>query len=294
MKAVTVTSTAAPQQVATPQQAVTDLELVALWLHGRPATTQRAYAVEVRRFMAAVQAPFHAVTLAMLQRYADELAHLSPAAQARALAAVKSLFSFAVKLGYLQFNPAAVVKLPAIEDKLASRILPEADVQRILALTTGRDHALLRLLYASGARVAEVCRLTWSDLQPRGDAGQVRLFGKRGKTRVVLLTQATWQVLMDLRGAAPADAYVFTSRQGNGKPLTTVQVFRIVRAAAALAGVQGNVSPHWLRHCHASHALERGASIALVQSTLGHSSLAVTSRYVHARPDSSSATVLAV
>lgn len=294
MKAVTVISPSAPQQVATPQQAATDMELVALWLHGRPATTQRAYAVEVRRFMAAVQAPFHGVTLAMLQGYADELSHLSPAAQARALAAVKSLFSFAVKLGYLQFNPAAVVKLPAIEDKLASRILPEADVQRMLALTTGRDHTLLRLLYASGARVAEACRLTWADLQPRGDAGQVRLFGKRGKTRVVLLTQATWQVLMDLRGDAPAGAYVFTSRQGNGKPLTTVQVFRIVRAAAALAGVQGNVSPHWLRHCHASHALERGASIALVQSTLGHSSLAVTSRYVHARPDSSSATVLPV
>lgn len=71
-------------------------------------------------------------------------------------------------------------------------------------------------------------------------------------------------------------------------------IHRIVKAAAVRAGIQGNVSAHWLRHSHASHALDRGANIALVRDTLGHSSLAVTSRYTHAKPNESSALHLAV
>src|SRR5208283_799632 len=83
------------------------------------------------------------------------------------------------------------------------------------------------------------------------------------------------------------------SRKGGGR-LDASAVHRIVRNAARRAGVAGNVSPHWLRHAHASHALDRGAPAHLVQQTLGHSSLAVTSVYAHARPSDSSARFLAV
>ncbi|MCB0113995.1 MAG: tyrosine-type recombinase/integrase, partial [Caldilineaceae bacterium] len=88
------------------------------------------------------------------------------------------------------------------------------------------------------------------------------------------------------------DEAVFRSQKGGA--LDPSQIWRIVRAAAQRAGIVGHVSPHWFRHSHASHALERGASVALVRDTLGHSSLAVTSMYTHARPTESSALHLAI
>ena len=95
-----------------------------------------------------------------------------------------------------------------------------------------------------------------------------------------------------IRGGAGEDAPVFVSRKGS--PLSTSQAFRIVRQAARRAGVEKNVSPHWLRHCHGSHALDRGAAVHLVQATLGHASVATTGRYLHARPTESSSKYLAV
>ena len=97
---------------------------------------------------------------------------------------------------------------------------------------------------------------------------------------------------MALRGDDP-NAPVFPSRKKGGH-LNPASAWRIVKKAAAQAGIDGNVSPHWLRHAHASHALERGAPVALVRDTLGHSSVSTTNGYLHARPNDSSARYLAV
>ncbi|MBV8589619.1 MAG: tyrosine-type recombinase/integrase [Acetobacteraceae bacterium] len=83
-------------------------------------------------------------------------------------------------------------------------------------------------------------------------------------------------------------------RSAKGGALDPSQVHRIVKAAAARAGLPAAVSAHWLRHAHASHALDRGAPIHLVQATLGHSSVATTGRYLHARPNDSSSRYLAL
>ena len=88
------------------------------------------------------------------------------------------------------------------------------------------------------------------------------------------------------------DAPVFRSRKGG--PLDASQVHRIVKGAAERAGLPAEVSAHWLRHAHASHSLDRGAPIHLVQQTLGHASVATTGRYLHARPTDSSARYLGV
>ena len=130
-----------------------------------------------------------------------------------------------------------------------------------------RNKALLRLLYLGGLRVSEVCGLRVRDLQPNGDAGQVTVFGKGAKTRVVLLKASIWQDLAVLRAsAADPDAPVFRSREGGGH-LDPSQVHRIVKAAAKRAGLSAAVSAHWLRHAHVSHALDRGAPAHLVQAT---------------------------
>ena len=204
---------------------------------------------------------------------------------------MKSLLAFAHRLGYLTFDVGRPLRLPANRNRLAERILAEGAIHKILALEPSRrNRALLRLLYAAGLRVSELSALTGQHLQERDEAGQVTVLGKGGKTRTVLLSAATWQELRGLGG--DGDIPVFRSR--NGGALSSSQVLRIVRAAAHRAGIQARVSPHWLRHAHASHALERGCPIHLVQATLGHASVATTGRYLHARPTDSSARYLSV
>jgi len=278
--------------LAVQQQADSDAHLLGLWLHGRPASTQLAYRADVARFLAFIGKSLRSVTLGDVQAFADSLAEKSPSTRARMLSSVKSLFAFAHRLGYVPFDVGRPLRLPARKSTLAERIMTEADTHRVIALEPNtRNRVLLRLLYASGVRVSEICGLKWRDLQERDDAGQVTVFGKGGKTRTILLSAATWGELMTLR-AGPDDP-VFPSRKGHGH-LDRSQVLRIVQKAARRAGVIGTVSPHWFRHAHASHALDRGAPIHLVQATLGHSSVATTGHYLHARPTESSSKYLAV
>jgi len=283
-------------------QASNDAEVVAMWLHGRSRHTQRGYGAAVERFIFFVEGkPLHRVTVGDLQRFADTLVDLAPSSRRTILAAVRSLFSYAHRrIGYLGYNVGAAVEVPKVKQTVAGRILSESEVHRVLAHSTGRDGVLLRLLYSGGLRVSELVGLTWGDLQERDDAGQVTVFGKGGKTRVVYLSAETWRELVTLRrnsqrrGAGPADP-VFRSRKSkSGGHLDASWIHRIVRAAARRAGIEGPVSPHWFRHSHASHSLERGAPIHLVQQTLGHSSVATTGIYLHARPTDSSSRYLPV
>jgi integrase/recombinase XerD len=230
------------------------------------------------------------VTIGELQAFADSLSG-APATRRQRLAAVKSLLTFAVKIGYCPFNAGAVVRLPPVVNVLAERILTEEQVIRLIALERNpRNHVLLRLLYLAAARVSEICALRWRSCMPRRGAGQITVIGKRDKVRSVLLPTSMWAELTALRGDAGDDEPVFRSRQGG--PLNPMSVQRIVKTAAKLAGLPAGVSPHWLRHAHCSHALERGASPALVRDTAGHADLRTTSVYSHAVPDDSSARFL--
>ena len=106
--------------------------------------------------------------------------------------------------------------------------------------------------------------------------------------RQVLLPEAVSRALLSLRGDAGANDPIFASRKTDAR-LTERAVLGIVKRVAARAGIEAPVSPHWLRHAHASHAIDRGATLPEVQSTLGHGNIATTSGYLHARPESSSA-----
>ena len=266
-----------------------EAQLLALWLHGRSRHTQRAYAASLTRFRRVIPKPLAAVTLADLQQFALTLAERAPATQHRALSALKSLFAFGHRTGHLAHDVGRVLRLPALPSRLAERILSEADVHRLLSLEAQpRNRAVLLLLYGAGLRVSELCGLRRRDLQPVGDTGQVTVFGKGGKTRAVQLPLSVWQALTRLGElATSADEPLFRSRT-KGQALTPSGVGLLVQQAARRAGIAGAVSPHWLRHAHASHALDRGAPIHLVQATLGHASVTATGRYLHARPQDSS------
>lgn len=270
-----------------------DSQLIDIWTYGRSEHTARAYHADaelLRRFLGG--RPLASATLEDLQRFSDSLTTVT-ASRYRTLSAVKSLLAFGHRLGYLPFDVGRALRLPAVRSRLAERILSEADVHRILTLETDlRNRPMLTLLYAAGIRVAELCRLSWRDLRPAGDSGQITVYGKGNKERTIHLPPSVWQLLLSLRPDAPGpNQAVFPSQKGGGH-LKPDAVLRIVRAAALRAGIDQPVSPHWFRHAHASHALDRGAPIHLVQATLGHAAITTTGRYLHARPKESSSRFL--
>lgn len=273
-----------------------DSKIIDEWLGSHPSPcTKSCYRRDTARLLAHAGKRLNRITLGDLQGFAQSLieAGLAPISCARTLAAAKSLFGFCQRMHYLAANPATELALPRYENRLAERIMPEQDVREMLAACTEpRDRVLLHLLYSAGLRVSEACHLRWRNLRAHGDAGQITVFGKNGRTRAIALPASIWGELLSLRDAAGAEDPVFASR--SGKFLDRGRVRVIVRRAAERVGVAAAVSPHWLRHAHASHALDHGAPIHLVQATLGHCSVATTSAYLHARPGDSSAHFLAI
>lgn len=302
------------EQLVNHSGADTDGHLIGLWLHGKSDATKEAYSSDLSKFFDFTEGkPLKTVTLSNVQEFADFISELlAPASQARILAALKSLFAFGHQVGYLPFDVGRPVKLPPRRDERAERILSADDVHSIIAhAKKGRDRALIRTLYIGGLRVTEAMTLRTRDLVTRDDGssangangsegnpgGQLGVFGKGAKTRPVLVPAGLFVELSNL--AWPdLDAPLFRSQKkgpdGEPRPITARQAERIVKATAKKAGLKNasEVSPHWLRHAHASHAMDRGAKIHLVQATLGHSDISTTGKYLHARPDESSALYL--
>jgi len=271
-------------------------QLINMWVHGKSAHTAELYRRSAKRFFLFVGKPLLEVSLAEVQAFATSLEEsgLSASSQRSILSAVKSLLSFATQTGVLAVNVGAPVVMPKAKDTLNERLLTEMAVMTMIALETDlRNRAVLRTLYLLGLRVSELCAMKWKDLQERNSGGQVTVFGKGSKTRTILVPASLWIELMQLKKGAGDDEPVFRSRKHNNQGhLTRIAVYEIVRVAAQRAGIQRMVSPHLLRHAHASHSLERGAPIHLVQATLGHANIGSTSRYLHARPTDSSSLYL--
>jgi hypothetical protein len=154
-------------------QAQTDAQLIGLWLHGRSTNTKAAYKPDLELFFKFARKSIQEITLQDFQTFVDALEG-AVGTKRRVIAAVKSLFSFALKIGYVCFSVAAAVRAPKAMDTLAERILPEAKIHEMIALTPeDRDRMLLRLLYATGARVSEICAAKWRHTQANGDSGQI-------------------------------------------------------------------------------------------------------------------------
>ena len=266
-------------------RAQTDRDLVLVWLGDKSRTTQVSYSSIVTGFFSFINKPLSQVQIEDLQLWHRRLQLTDrPSTVANKIRAIKSLFSYGVKVGYLEINIGSFIKCPKVKEKLAERILSESDCLKLIeAAQNDRDRALLCLMYACGLRVSEVCSLTWGDLQPSELGGKCTVFGKGSKTRVVLVPVALWELLMKLPRIIDA---VFVSR--TGRPLERTMMYKIVKQSAKRAGVSEKASCHWLRHSHASHALSSGCNLRLLQQSLGHSKLETTERYLHINPDQGS------
>ena len=285
-----------PPRIATLRgtRAKTDEQLLSSWLDSLNSPhTRRNFEVTARRFLAELPMGLRAAAIEDVRAALAKITHGVADTTARQyVLRAKSLLGYAHKLGFAPFNAGATIKVRSDAAHrgatLAKRIITEVEVGLLIrAARSKRDRVLIEVAYAGGLRVSELVGLTWSDVLARDQRVQLSITGKGGKVRQVLLPEIVSRSLLSLRGDAGAGDAIFASRKGAGR-LTERAVHAMVKRAAKTAGINAAVSPHWLRHAHGSHAIERGASLPEVQATLGHGNIATTSGYLHARPDSSS------
>jgi len=228
----------------------------------------------------------------------EYVAHLrgegrAPSTVARAIVAVRSLHRFLTEEGRSEADPAADVDVPRVPAGLP-KALSEKEVEALISAVTGddplarRDRAILEVLYGTGLRISELTGLSLGDLDVEG--GLLRAFGKGAKERVVpvagLAREAlrAWlstggrDVLVPDRWARRGDAEaVFLNARGGR--LSRQGAWGIVRKYGRMVGLENRLTPHVLRHSCATHMLDRGADIRVVQELLGHASVSTTQVY---------------
>lgn len=274
-------------------RADSDLELVVSWLADKNSPhTRQLYATTIRQFLSFTSLPLEQVRVEDLQQWGRSLELRGCRAHTIRvkLLCLKSLFSYACAVGYLDLNVAARLKPPQPKDTLSQKILSPQEIEALVRATTNeRDRLLLALAYACGLRASELCGLTWKDLQPREGGGQALIYGKGSKSRVVLIPPGLWDQLLGLERSGRTEAVFYSYRH---KPLERTRVHQIVKEAAERAGLNPEASCHWLRHAHATHSLAAGCDLSLLQQSLGHSSINTTQRYLSARPGQGSSQFL--
>ncbi len=266
-----------------------DREIIFLWLGDKSPTTQINYRSTVSRFLQFVDKPLKDIRLEDLQLWEKGLkARFKDTTVANKVLVIKSLFSFCVRVGWLNINIGSFLKTPKAKDTIAERILDVADVKGLIkyGVKNERDRLMLSLMYGCGLRVSEVIGLTWNDLRPHLDGGKCTVFGKGSKTRVVLIPPKLWHQLKEFEKFNRINQYVFVSRNENKMERSVIH--RMIKRACKRAGIDERTSSHWLRHSHASHSLEAGCNLRLLQQSLGHASVTTTERYLHISPDAGS------
>jgi integrase/recombinase XerC len=212
---------------------------------------------------------------------------LQKTSMARRLAALRSFYRFLVRRGRLRRNPAAELRSPRLPKRLPG-YLPIDESEALLArgsdrgATAARDRAILEVLYATGARVAELSGLDVESVDLA--EGTARIFGKGGKERIVPVGRpAIHAVRAYLRGRREARGPLFRNRRGGRLGVRSIR--RVVRDRARAAGLARRVTPHTLRHTFATHLLDAGADLRLIQELLGHARLGTTQKYTHVSAD---------
>ena len=212
----------------------------------------------------------------------------------RKVAVLKSFFRYLVRERYLQRDPLLGFGSPKQEKPLMT-FLSVDDVFRLLDGVLGsgpleiRDRAVLEVLYSTGIRVSELVGLNWGDIDFR--LGIVRVVGKGSKERIVPIGEVALSVLRDYameqekkwRRPSKGQTAVIVNRQGNR--ITTRSVGRIMAKHLRARGIAVQIGPHGLRHTFATHLLNSGADLRVIQELLGHASLSTTQRYTHVNLD---------
>ena len=239
--------------------------------------------------------PLEDVTIHVVRAYLASLSKNNKKSSiGRKLAALKGFFRYLLREKKIQSDPLAWISTPKQEKPLPA-FLSVDDVFRLLGgiqgdgLLTIRDRAILETFYSTGVRVSELVGLDWNDVDFQ--LGIIRVVGKGSKERIVPIGEMALKALRNYgdeqaikwRRAAKGDTAVFLNHRGGR--ITTRSVGRMVEKYLKAAGIAVRMGPHGLRHTFATHLLNGGADLRVIQELLGHASLSTTQRYTHLNLD---------
>lgn len=266
-----------------------------------PANTLRAYARDLAACLAFLDEHHPKLTVETLDRqvlfhFVQSLHRMAPASIARRISALKGFFTFAVRRGYVEDDPAQWLEAPR-DDKRLPSFMTIDDVLQLMRPVHEAEHyaaarqaLILRLFYATGIRIGECHGLDVDDLDR--SEGLVRVLGKGNKERVVpyggsfephLAAYLTMRADFLAGKGRLGETALFLNRSGGR--LSDRSIYRDVRAAVDELSLRYHVSPHTLRHTFATHLLESGADVRAIQELLGHASLSTTQKYTHLDAD---------
>ena len=250
--------------------------------------TVASYCSDVEKFLQFYGGRIEDVSVADIEEYFKSRDALSERSQARVLSSLKSFFDWLVLEKVLKDNPCDKVDAPKIGRYLPD-VLSEEEVSAIIdsvetkTWQNVRDKAILEILYGCGLRVSEAVGLRISCIFLK--EGFVRIIGKGNKERLVPLGEMAVEAVeayLEVR-PEPADAdssdFLFLNRFG--RSLSRVSMFTMIKKQALAAGIRKEISPHTFRHSFATHLLEHGADLRVVQEMLGHESISTTEIYTH-------------
>jgi integrase/recombinase XerC len=250
--------------------------------------TLRAYRKDLEEFSKFVNIKPEDVELADVRGFIAEQikSGLNKTSVSRRLASIRSFFKFLYREGYKRTNPAKLVSNPKLP-KLLPRFLSVDDAFALVERPAGtgflpaRDRAILELLYSSGLRVSEISSLNIDDINTK--EGFLKVKGKGRKERMVPVgskaIDAIKSYMVERIALKSKDRFLFLNRRGKG--FSDRGVRRLVVKYARMTGISGKIGPHALRHTFATHLLQGGADLRVIQELLGHSSLSTTQKYTH-------------
>ena len=231
--------------------------------------------------------------------YIESRGVISKRSQARVLSSLRNFYGYLVLEGSVKENPCDRIDTPKLGRYLPD-VLSVKEVTDIIEAADGtdwyglRDRAILEILYGCGLRVSEACGMKVSDIF--WEEGFVKVVGKGDKERLVPVGQMALDAVSAYLEARPlpegnGDDILFINRRGNA--LSRVWVFKMVREYALKAGVRKNISPHTFRHSFATHLIENGADLRVVQEMLGHENIVTTEIYTHVSSETWQKSILA-
>ena len=215
---------------------------------------------------------------------------IQPRSQARMLSGIRAFYRYLVLDGYIEGDPTLLLESPKIGMKLPEVLSVEEIDMLIAAIDLSkregqRNRAIIETMYSCGLRVSEACNLKLSDLYLR--EGFIKVEGKGSKQRLVPISERAIAEIMDyMTDRAEIDIkpghedYLFVSAHFK-KKMSRITLFHIIKELAEQAGIKKTISPHTLRHSFATHLLEGGANLRVIQSMLGHEDIGTTEIYTH-------------
>ena len=250
--------------------------------------TVASYCSDVSKFLEHVQVKAEEVTSGQIAEFIYQDGKVSTRTQARKLSSLRSFYSWLIIEGLIEDNPCDRIDAPKL-GKYLPDVLSIKEIEAIIdTIDTEtwqgkRDRAIIETLYGCGLRVSEAVGLRIPDLY--FDEGFIRIIGKGNKERLVPIGEMAIDAINEYLDCRPIPAdtkseeLLFLNRFG--KSLSRVSMFKMIKRQALIADIRKEISPHTFRHSFATHLLENGADLRVVQEMLGHESIVTTEIYTH-------------